>query len=284
MKIVAKRKYKYPMALEREYAKQIRGITADMFDMIRKQLPKIITLIKKHRIKLDDDSDDVDEYMETLTALLLLSDHAEPYTRRMWRKVQSYTDKEIRQIFQALFGSSVSMRGLKTEYMRNQIIKEMTEESNKYNVELTEEEKVAIGEGILLSSILSAPEPKRKAIEKILRDRPAGVDIISSSQAEIALQSQKRLKQLEDLWVKENLNLIKNVEVETLEKLRWQISDLIANGADDETILQTMQEWLVFAYNFYVYVCSLSHFNWFPNDRSFSGAFAFGNFCIKYLR
>ena len=237
-KIVAKKKYKYPMALEREYAKQLAGLAAGMFGAIKKDVPRMVQMVKRNQIKMDadDPNDDLDELMEYLASVILLREKAEPYVRRMWDKVNRYTDKEIREIFVALFGTSVSMRGLKAEWTQQQIIKEISEEADKRGIELTKEEMVAIGSGILLSEMLSAPEEKRKAIESILKNRPAGADIIASSEEQMALTAQAKLKQLEEIWVRENLDLIGSLEAETLRKLRDELTRLIAEGIPDAEI------------------------------------------------
>ena len=245
-KIVAKKKYKYPMGLEREYAKQLRFLTDEMFGKIKKTVPEMVGIIKKNRINLDadDPNDDLDEFMEYLASILLLRKTAEPYVRKMWTKVNKFTDKEIRTIFESLFGSSVSMRGLRAEWTRQQVIREISEEADRYNIELTEEEMYSIGAGVLLSSILSASETKRKAIESILKNRPAGADIISSSEAELALKSQAKLKQLEEVWVRENLDLIESLETETLRKLRWKLSQLIGGGVPEENLTEELIAYL----------------------------------------
>lgn len=237
-KIVAKKKYKYPMALEREYAKQLAGLVGGMFRTIKRDVPRMVELVKSNQIKMDadDPNDDLDELMEYFASVLLLREKAEPYVRRMWDKVNRYTDKEIREIFVALFGTSVSMRGLKAEWTQQQIIKEISEEADKRGIELTKEEMVAIGSGILLSEMLSASEEKRKAIESILRNRPAGADIIASSEAQMALTAQAKLKQMEEIWVRENLDLIGSLEAETLRKLRDELTRLIADGIPDAEI------------------------------------------------
>lgn len=237
-KIVAKKKYKYPMALEREYAKQLKGLTAVMFGKIKKTVPEMVAIIKKNRINLDadDPNDDIDEFMVELASILKLRESAEPYVRKMWDKVNKYTDTQIKEIFGALFGSNVSMRGLKAEWTRKQIINEMTEEADRQGIELTEEEKYAIGAGILLSSILSASEQKRKAIENIIKNRPAGADIIASSEADLAMKAQAKLKQLEEIWVRENLDLVGSLEAETLRKLRDELTRLIADGVPEDEI------------------------------------------------
>ena len=236
-KIVAKRKYRYPMALEREYAKQIAGLVNGMFSTIKRDVPRMVTLVKSNQIKMDADANtDLDEFMEYLASVLLLREKAEPFVSRMWDKVNKYTDKEIREIFVAVFGASVSMRGLKAEWTQQQIIREMSEEANRYNIELTKEEMIAIGSGILLSEILSAPEEKRKAIESILKSRPAGADIIASSEAQMALTAQAKLKQLEEIWVRENLDLVGSLEAETLRKLRDELTRLIADGVPEDEI------------------------------------------------
>jgi SPP1 gp7 family putative phage head morphogenesis protein len=235
-KIVAKRKYKYPMALEREYAKQLAGLTSTMFNKIRHAIPDMVKLVKNNQIRMDDANDDLDEFMESLAGILLLRDSAEPYVRRMWDKVNTYTDKEIRNIFVALFGTSVSMRGLRSEWTQQQIVREISEEADKRNIELTKEEMIAIGSGILLSEMLSASEEKRKAIESILKNRPAGADIIASSEAQMALTAQAKLKQMEEIWVRENLDLIGSLEAETLRKLRDELTRLIADGVPEDEI------------------------------------------------
>ena len=237
-KIVAKRKYRYPMGLEREYAKQIAGLVNGMFRTIKKDVPRMVALAKSNQIKMDadDPNDDLDELMEYFASVLLLREKAEPFVNRMWDKVNHYTDREIREIFVALFGTSVSMRGLKAEWAQQQIIKEISEEADKRGIELTKEEMVAIGSGILLSEMLSASEEKRKAIESILRNRPAGADIIASSEAQMALTAQAKLKQMEEIWVRENLDLIGSLEAETLRKLRDELTRLIADGIPDAEI------------------------------------------------
>jgi len=235
-KIVAKKKYRYPMGLEREYAKQLKGLTDDMFRKIRKDVPQMVALVKANLINLDadDPNDDLDKFMEELASILMLRENAEPYVRRMWEKVNKYTDTQVKEIFQAIFGASVSLRGLRAEWTRRQIIDEMTEETNRLGIELTEEEKYAIGAGILLSSILSASETKRKAIETILANRPKSADIIASSEAQVALKAQQKLRQMQEIWVRENLDLIGSLEAETLRKLRDELTRLIADGIPED--------------------------------------------------
>ena len=245
-RIVAKKKYKYPMALEREYAKQIAGLVAGMFRTIEKSKPDMVKLVRKNQIVMDadDPNDDIDELMEYLASVILLREKAEPFVYRMWDKVNRYTDREIREIFMALFGTGVSMRGLRAEWTQQQIIREMSEEADKRGIELTKEEMVAIGAGILLSEMLSAPEEKRKAIESILKNRPAGADIIASSEAQMALTAQAKLKQLQEIWVRENLDLIGSLEAETLRKLRDELTRLIADGVPEDEIADRLQEFL----------------------------------------
>ena len=237
-RIVAKRKYRYPMGLEREYAKQLAGLTDAMFRTIKKDVPQMVQMVKRNQITMDADDPniDLDEFMEYLASVLLLRQKAEPYVSRMWDKVNRHTDKEVKEIFTAIFGASVSLRGLRAEWTQQQIVKELTEEAEKRNVELTKEEMLAIGSGILLSSMLSASEEKRKAIESILKNRPAGADIIASSEAQMVMTAQAKLKQMEEIWVRENLDLIGSLEAETLRKLRDELTRLIADGVPEDEI------------------------------------------------
>ena len=237
-RIVAKRKYRYPMGLEREYAKQLAGLTDAMFRTIKKDVPQMVGLVKRNQITMDadDPNEDLDKLMEYIASVLLLKEKSVPYVQRMWDKVNRYTDKEIKEIFVAIFGASVSLRGLRAEWTQQQIVKELTEEAEKRNMELTKEEMIAIGSGILLSSMLSASEEKRKAIESILKDRPAGADIIASSEAQMVMTAQAKLKQMEEIWVRENLDLIGSLEAETLRKLRDELTRLISDGVPEEEI------------------------------------------------
>jgi len=237
-RIVAKKKYRYPMGLEREYAKQLAGLTDAMFRTIKKDVPQMVQMVKRNQITMDadDPNEDIDKLMEYLASVLLLKEKSVPYVDRMWDKVNRYTDKEIKEIFVAIFGASVSLRGLRAEWTQQQIVKELSEEAEKRNVELTKEEMIAIGSGILLSSMLSASEEKRKAIESILKDRPAGADIIASSEAQMVMTAQAKLKQMEEIWVRENLDLIGSLEAETLRKLRDELTRLISDGVPEEEI------------------------------------------------
>ena len=237
-RIVAKRKYRYPMGLEREYAKQLAGLTDAMFRTIKGDVPQMVGLVKRNQIKMDadDPNEDLDKLMEYLASVLLLKEKSVPYVQRMWDKVNRYTDKEVKEIFTAIFGASVSLRGLRAEWTQQQIVKELSEEAEKRNVELTKEEMIAIGSGILLSSMLSASEEKRKAIESILKDRPAGADIIASSEAQMVMTAQAKLKQMEEIWVRENLDLIGSLEAETLRKLRDELTRLISDGVPEDEI------------------------------------------------
>ena len=65
-RIVARKKYKYPMALEREYAKQLSWLVDGMFATIRKDVPDMVKLVKNNMIKMDEDdpNDDLDAFME----------------------------------------------------------------------------------------------------------------------------------------------------------------------------------------------------------------------------
>lgn len=237
-RIVAKKKYRYPMGLEREYAKQLAGLTDAMFRTIKKDVPQMVQMVKRNQITMDadDPNEDLDKLMEYLASVLLLKEKSVPYVQRMWDKVNRYTDKEIKEIFVAIFGASVSLRGLRAEWTQQQIVKELSEEAEKRNVELTKEEMVAIGSGILLSSMLSASEEKRKAIESILKNRPAGADIIASSEAQMVMTAQAKLKQMEEIWVRENLDLIGSLEAETLRKLRDELTRLISDGVPEDEI------------------------------------------------
>ena len=90
------------MGLEREYAKQIAGLVGGMFRTIKRDVPRMVALVKSNQIKMDADANtDLDEFMEYLASVLLLRQKAEPFVSRMWDKVNRYTDKEIREIFTA---------------------------------------------------------------------------------------------------------------------------------------------------------------------------------------
>ena len=64
-RIVAKKKYRYPMGLEREYAKQLAGLTDAMFRTIKKDVPQMVGLVKRNQITMDadDPNEDLDKLM-----------------------------------------------------------------------------------------------------------------------------------------------------------------------------------------------------------------------------
>ena len=95
--IVAKKKIRYPMALERQYSKEIVSCVDDMFDIIKSRIPAMVRLIKKHNLHsdADDDNEALDDFMEKLAALLLLARRSRKYVTAMYKKVKLHNEAQF---------------------------------------------------------------------------------------------------------------------------------------------------------------------------------------------
>lgn len=136
--IIAKKKVRYPMALEREYSKQIVGEVKEMFDIIESRIPAMVRLIKQHNLRgdADDDNDALDDFMEKLAAVLLLADKSKRYVTAMYKKVKIHNEKEFRAVTKSVFGRPLAFKDVNTAVKQQRILEQLESMWIRENLDL----------------------------------------------------------------------------------------------------------------------------------------------------
>lgn len=110
MKVVAKRKWRYPMSLERQYAKQLVAYVKRKFAVIDEHRQEIIDTVAQYAVRTDDDS-----LMESVSAQISVlldrierdMESADDLTRamnNMFDAVNRYNASEFNALTKSLFG------------------------------------------------------------------------------------------------------------------------------------------------------------------------------------
>lgn len=110
MKVVAKRKWRYPMSLERQYAKQLVAYVKRKFAVIDEHRQEIIDVVAQYAVRMDDDS-----LMESVSAQISVlldrierdMESADDLTRamnNMFDAVNRYNAGEFNALTKSLFG------------------------------------------------------------------------------------------------------------------------------------------------------------------------------------
>lgn len=136
--IVAKKKIRYPLALEREYSKELVGEVKEMFDIIESRIPAMVRLIKKHNLRgnADDDNDALDDFMEKLAAVLLLADKSKRYVLAMYKKVKTHNEKEFREVTKSVFGRPLAFKDVNTAVKQQRILEQLESMWIRENLDL----------------------------------------------------------------------------------------------------------------------------------------------------
>lgn len=136
--IVAKKKIRYPMALEREYSKELVGEVKAMFDIIESRIPAMVRLIKQHNLRgdADDDNEALDDFMEKLAAVLLLADKSKRYVLAMYKKVKIHNEKEFRDVTKSVFGRPLAFKDVNTAVKQQRILEQLESMWIRENLDL----------------------------------------------------------------------------------------------------------------------------------------------------
>lgn len=157
--IVAKRKWRYPLSYERDYAKKLRAYVDRKFKIIKVFLPEMIDAIKSPNA--------VDAHIEiVIDQIKKAVENAETMSdviNRTYQVVDRYNDAEFNAIMGSVFGNGVQLIG--------------------------------------------QPMPKH-------------TDAVDD------------LAELKALWIRENLDLIKSIDEETLRKLKRAMTQAVLNNVD----------------------------------------------------
>ena len=136
--IVAKKKIRYPLALEREYSKELVGEVKEMFDIIESRIPAMVRLIKQHNLRgdADDDNDALDDFMEKLAAVLMLARKSKRYVTAMYKKVKLHSEKEFREVTKSVFGRPLAFKDVNTAVKQQRILEQLESMWIRENLDL----------------------------------------------------------------------------------------------------------------------------------------------------
>lgn len=112
MKVVPKRKLKYPLALEREYAKKLAAYTAEQIEIVKRYVPEMEQLISAYAVRID-----ADDMLSVRLGVLL--DKLERAMHKptamgntigtMFDRVAKDTDQRFNALVSSIFGTSFSV-------------------------------------------------------------------------------------------------------------------------------------------------------------------------------
>lgn len=105
MKVVAKRKIRYPIGLERTYAKEIVAHTKSLFTVIRSFLPRMISLVAASTVAFDDTEDELSRLMAEIAKAVESLPSMEPQVSKMYDMVRKHATNEIVSVFMSIFGA-----------------------------------------------------------------------------------------------------------------------------------------------------------------------------------
>lgn len=174
MKVVAKRKWKYPLSQERLYAKYLVAYVERKFKVIQAFIPELKDVILTYGIKTDADDDmtlvnaHMDVVIDQMTQAVESPDVMRPVIQRMFQTVDAYALHEFNAITKSLFGFPL-------------------------------------------------PELLRQ-VPPINARTDAAVD--------------DEIAKYRDIWVQNNLDLIKSIDAETMQKIRARMAERIIHTVD----------------------------------------------------
>ncbi len=188
MKIVAKRKWHYPLSQERLYAKYLVAYVQRKFNVIRAFVPDIKKVILTYGVQVDADGDatlvnaHMDVVIDQITTSVESAETMRGIIQQIFRNVDEYGQREFNAITKSLFGYP-------------------------------------------LPEILPAIPPNASRMDAAVDD-------------EIA--------KYRDMWVQQNLDLIKSIDTETMQKIRNRMAERIMHTVDANLLakylIQDIQE------------------------------------------
>ena len=113
MKIVAKRKIKYPMGLERTYAKELVAYVDKLMLVIESFLPKMEDVVLHNSVSFDaaDDDyedDEISQLMAEIGEAVAEMESMRPQIETMYGLVSAHAYKELTSVFNSVFGTMPS--------------------------------------------------------------------------------------------------------------------------------------------------------------------------------
>lgn len=105
MKVIAKRKIRYQIGLERTYAKEIVAHTKSLFTVIRSFIPRMANLVATSAVAFDDTEDELSRLMAEIAQAVESLPSMEPQVSKMYDTVRRHAVNEIVSVFMSVFGA-----------------------------------------------------------------------------------------------------------------------------------------------------------------------------------
>ena len=226
-KIVAKRKYRYPMGLEREYAKQIAGLVGGCSPPSKRMFPGWWKLVKSNQIKMDADANtDLDEVhgIPCIRSPVAVKRQNLLSAGCGIRSTATLTRKSVKSSLRCLVlrcpcedwkqnGHSNKSSGRNVR--RSEPIQHWTDQGRN---DCNRFRHPAFWNPVSTwrktqGNWIHIEKPSCRGRHHRIKWSTDGTD-----------RTGGKLKQLEEIWVRENLDLIGSLEAETLRKLRDELT------------------------------------------------------------
>lgn len=128
MLIVPTSTMRYPMGLERLYAKELRAYVRKEMEIIKEHVPEMVGAVMKNRIRVDEDEpDEESDWIAVLLALIFADVSRSVFVRdkveKIFRDVQIFADSQWNRVMESTFGGTTALPAGYLEDMRK--IKEL---------------------------------------------------------------------------------------------------------------------------------------------------------------
>ena len=128
MLIVPTATMRYPMGLERLYAKELRAYVRKEMEIIKEHVPEMVGAVMKNRIRVDEDEpDEESDWIAVLLALIFANVSRSVFVRdkveKIFRDVQIFADSQWNRVMESTFGGITALPAGYLEDMRK--IKEL---------------------------------------------------------------------------------------------------------------------------------------------------------------
>lgn len=106
MEIVPKRKWRYPLAIEREYAKQLAAYVDKEMEIVESFLPEIADSVYRNSIRTDGIGDWLGNLVDKVQRKVRQKLSALPAINRIFKQVNHHVSREMTETTESLFWSS----------------------------------------------------------------------------------------------------------------------------------------------------------------------------------
>ena len=110
MKVTAKQSIRYPMALERLYAKELTAYTALMMQTLNGYIPEMRRLIEREQVRIDDEEQtSLDVLIDRLDMALAVLPAVGMIAGNMFDRVKAHSTRQFDTVVRSMFGQPITM-------------------------------------------------------------------------------------------------------------------------------------------------------------------------------